>query len=114
MAKNQDREHLRFEGIMPLKFRTKLSGGWRRSEVKDIGTGGLSFLVFSGLWIAGLSIDIEIDLPLLSLISASGRITRVKKVSEGKEIAVQFTSLNEKDQILIGRFILSRKRAGRG
>lgn len=114
MAKKQDREHLRFEGIMPLKYKTKLSGGWRKAEVKDIGTGGLSFVVASGLWIAGIGIDMEIDLPLLSLISASGKITRVKRVSDGKEVAVQFTSLNEKDQILIGRFILSRKRAAQG
>jgi len=104
------REFIRFELDVAVKYRTWISGGWRQGLAADIGTGGLSLLAPSGLWLPGMGVDMEINLPHLSLISARGVVTRIRRTARGRQVGVRFTHLGRSDENTIGRFVLAWQR----
>lgn len=111
-AEHQRRRHARRKAALPVRYRVRREGElavdvfpWEEGETVDVSEGGVMLRAAAGI-LPGDNLDLEIGL-LDRHVRASGRVTRVREIEEGRVLAgVHFLDIAPSDREAIGWFVL--------
>ncbi|WP_324717739.1 flagellar brake domain-containing protein [Carboxydochorda subterranea] len=114
----QLRSFLRVPVRVPVRWRRPVppgspGGAWGEAESRDLGGGGVLLWFRDGPWMdPGTALELALELPT-GIVEAAGEVVRVvepqQAEQEGREVAVKFTGILERDRDRIIAYLLRRQ-----